>query len=90
MFPAGLGWNEAIEDQSKILPPPKEGQAMGITVAVCLQYALSRGTVHIKSSDVTEHPAIEMNFLSHPADSAMLAAGLKVRMAWSIRPQAVG
>ena len=52
---------------------------MGITAAMCLQYPLSRGTVHIKSADPTEHPAIDPAFLAHPADAAVLAVGVKVR-----------
>lgn len=51
---------------------------MGIMGAMCLQYPVSRGTVHIKSSDPTEHPAVDPAFLTHPADAAVLAAGLKV------------
>lgn len=51
---------------------------MGITGAMCLQYPLSRGTVHIKSADPKEHPAIDPAFLEHPADAAVLAASVKV------------
>lgn len=68
-----------MEDQSQIFPPPPEGQGMGIMAAMCLQYPVSRGTVHIKSSDPTEHPAVDPAFLAHPADAAVLAAGVKVR-----------
>ena len=51
---------------------------MGMTAAMCLQYPVSRGTIHIKSADPKEHPAVDPNFLSHPADAAVLAAGMKV------------
>lgn len=51
---------------------------MGITACVCLQYPLSRGSVHIKSADPKEHPDIDPAFLSHPADVAILAAGVKM------------
>ena len=78
LVPAQAGWKEGVEDQSKIFPPPPPGQGMGITAAMCLQYPVSRGTVHIKSSDPTEHPAVDPAFLQHPADAAVLAAGVKV------------
>ena len=75
---AQAGWEEGVEDQSKIFPPPAEDQGMGITAAMCLQYPLSRGTVHIKSSDPKEHPRIDPAFMVHPADAAVLAAGVKM------------
>lgn len=65
-------------DQSQLFPPPKPDAGMGMTAAICLAYPLSRGTIHIKSSDPTEQPAIDMAFMSHPADAAVAAAGLKV------------
>jgi choline dehydrogenase-like flavoprotein len=65
-------------DQSKIFPPPSDPNAPnGITLAVCLQYPVARGYVHIKSSDPTVYPEINPNYLNHPADVAVLAAGLK-------------
>lgn len=51
---------------------------MGVTAAMCLQYPLSRGSVHIKSSDPNAHPTLDPAFLSHPADAAVLAAGVKM------------
>ena len=62
----------------QLLPPPAPGQPMGLTGAMCLQYPLSRGTVHIKSSDPNEHPTVDPNFMSNPADASVLAAGAKV------------
>lgn len=64
-------------DQSKLFPPLEPGKPMSITAALCLQYPLSRGSVHIKSADVNDHPALDPGFLNHPADTAVLAAGLK-------------
>ena len=75
LVPAMAGFDKGVEDQSQIFPPPTPGQAMGITIAICLQYPVSRGTVHIKSSDPKEHPAVDPAFLDHPADAAILAAG---------------
>jgi choline dehydrogenase-like flavoprotein len=75
---ATAGWKEGVEDQSQIFPPPKEGAGMGITAAMCLQYPVSRGSVHITSADPHAHPAVDPAFLAHPADAAVLAAGVKV------------
>ena len=81
LIAAQAGWDNAVHDQSQVFPPPKEGQLPGITAALCLQYPASRGSVHIKSADPSEHPAINPGYLSHPADAAVLAAGVKVSTA---------
>lgn len=70
--------DKGVEDQSVLFPPPAQGQPMGITGAMCLQYPLARGTVHIKSADPTELPTVDPNFIGHPADAAVLGAGLQV------------
>ena len=65
-------------DQSKLWPPPPSAdQPHGVTFAVCMQYPVARGTIHIKSADPTEHPTVDPNYLNHPADVAVMAAGLK-------------
>lgn len=69
---------EGAADQSKLFPPLEPGKPMSITAAMCLQYPLSRGSVHIKSADVSDHPALDPGLLRHPADTAVLAAGLKM------------
>lgn len=71
---------DGVGDQSKLFSPPAPGAPMAITAAICSQYPLSRGTVHITSSDPKAHPRIDPAFLAHPADAAVLASGLKVRM----------
>lgn len=51
LVPATFGMAEGIEDQSKIFPPPAGADANpGISAAMCLQYPVSRGSVHIKSA----------------------------------------
>ncbi|KEF59691.1 uncharacterized protein A1O9_04537 [Exophiala aquamarina CBS 119918] len=65
-------------DQSKLWPAPASpDQPNGITFAICMQYPVARGTIHIKSADPAEHPTIDPNYLNHPADVAVMAAGLK-------------
>jgi choline dehydrogenase-like flavoprotein len=51
---------------------------MSITAAVALQYPLSRGSVHINSADVNDHPTLDPALLQHPADAAVLATGLRL------------
>lgn len=49
-----------VEDQSRLFVPPATAESPHqITGAMCLEYPLSRGTVHIKSSDPTQHPAVD-------------------------------
>lgn len=74
----GAGYDEGIQDQSKLWPLVEPGKPMSITAAMCLQYPLSRGSVHIKSADPTQHPTLDPGFLTHPADAAVLAAGVKM------------
>ena len=78
LVPAAANFNVGVADQSQLFPPPTPGQGMGVIAASCLAYPLSRGTIHIKSSDPNEHPDIDPAFMSHPADAAVCAAGLKV------------
>ena len=51
LVPSTFGMAEGVEDQSRVFPPPSSPeQPYGISAAMCLQYPLSRGYVHIKSS----------------------------------------
>ncbi|KIW85204.1 hypothetical protein Z517_00594 [Fonsecaea pedrosoi CBS 271.37] len=68
---------EGPRDQSTLFPPPPEGAKDGVTLAVCLQYPVARGYIHIKSADPAVAPEINPNYLGHEADVAVLAAGLK-------------
>ena len=56
---------------------PEPGSPSGIIFALLLSYPASRGSVHIKSADVREHPAVDPGYLTHPADTAVIAAGLR-------------
>ncbi|KAJ9665514.1 hypothetical protein H2201_004396 [Coniosporium apollinis] len=74
---ATAGSDEGVADQSKLFPPADPSKPMGITLAICLQYPVSRGSVHITSSDPTQPPVIDPAYLQHPADVAVLAAGMR-------------
>lgn len=69
---------EGYADQSKLFPPLEPGKPMSITAAVALQYPLSRGSVHINSADVNDHPTLDPALLKHQADTAVLATGLRL------------
>ncbi|EKG21685.1 Major facilitator superfamily [Macrophomina phaseolina MS6] len=67
---------EAVADQSKMWPPG-DPNSPGFASACCLQYPVSRGSVHITSADVTHPPSIDPAYLRHPADVAVLGTGVK-------------
>jgi choline dehydrogenase-like flavoprotein len=69
---------EGYADQSKLFPPLEPGNPPSITAAVALQYPLSRGSVHIRSADVNDHPTLDPALSKHPADTAILATGLRL------------
>ncbi|GAA6012440.1 hypothetical protein JCM10207_007087 [Rhodosporidiobolus poonsookiae] len=48
-----------------------------IGMIIALQHALSRGSVHIKSTNPLEKPAVDPRYLSHPADAFHLALGTR-------------
>lgn len=47
------------------------------TIFTALVAPLSRGNVTIKSSDTSDLPIINPNWLSHPADAEVAVAGFK-------------
>ncbi len=49
----------------------------GLTTAPCQLRPESRGSIHIKSSDPKEYPAIRPNYLSDPLDQETAIAGIK-------------
>lgn len=78
VFIAATGnFQDGVRDQSRLFEPPSEGAPDGVTLAVCAQYPVSRGHVHITSSDPTAAPEINPNYLGHEADVAVLGAALK-------------
>ncbi|KAI7345926.1 GMC oxidoreductase [Hortaea werneckii] len=77
-LPATVDLDNGVEDQSKLITAPTLPEAHGLTTALCLQYPASRGSVHTKSANVDDHPTIQPAFLTHPADAAVLGAGLRM------------
>lgn len=65
------------------IPTLSDPETGGITIDVlpgnrvlflaAISHPLSRGNVHIRSANIGEAPAIDFNYLSHPADLEILA-----------------
>jgi choline dehydrogenase-like flavoprotein len=81
---------DGVADQSKLFAPPTPGSKDGITLAVCIQYPVARGHVHIKSAEATAAPEVHPNYLGHKADVAVMAAGLKFVEKMANAPQLAG
>jgi choline dehydrogenase-like flavoprotein len=64
------------QSQIEFFSAPPEGINRA-SLLVCLEHPLSRGSVHIKSSDPFQPPSIDTGYLSHPVDVKVLAEGIK-------------
>tara|TARA_R110002003_G_scaffold288_5_gene18369 strand:- start:8565 stop:9413 length:849 start_codon:yes stop_codon:yes gene_type:complete len=62
---------ENAHTPSKLFPSEEPG--MWCIVGACSTRSLSRGYVHINSSDPTVHPTIDPAYLKHPLDVDMMA-----------------
>ncbi|KAI1075012.1 aryl-alcohol dehydrogenase [Whalleya microplaca] len=83
-----------VPNQRVLFPPTEPGTPNGFTLALVHQYPASRGTIHVTTSDPTAQPAVNPAYLEHPADKAVLAAGMrfaeKAIKTESIAPQIIG
>ena len=66
----------AGESQVQFFSAPPEGKCR-VAMLVCLEHPLSRGTVHITSSDPTAHPRIDPGYFRNKVDAEILAEGIK-------------
>ena len=72
---AALGQNPVALDPATGVPiPPQPGKHL--TMATILAQPLSRGTVHITSTDAAAAPAIDPKYLSHPLDAEVFARSI--------------
>ncbi|KAL5042600.1 hypothetical protein BDW71DRAFT_216907 [Aspergillus fruticulosus] len=74
LFPLTLNPDEGIEHQSRLFVSPPSGNPAGLSAALCFQYPVSRGYVHIQSNDPARPPIIQPNYNTHEADVTILAA----------------
>jgi choline dehydrogenase-like flavoprotein len=72
-----LPWSYPTPNQDKPVRP-KVDTRPAITVMPTLIYPKSRGEVRLASSDPTEAPLIDPNYLSDPADTRFLLDGMKL------------
>jgi choline dehydrogenase-like flavoprotein len=75
LIPANMDMT-AGGDQTKFLGPPPKGKNR-VAPLICLEHPLSRGSIHIRSSDPTKAPRIDPGYFRNGADAKILAAGLK-------------
>lgn len=61
---------------AKIMSGPPVGYSACYSIVVSNMYPLSRGSVHVRTSNPMDAPAIDPGFLSHPVDVDVLAAGI--------------
>ncbi|KAL4997457.1 hypothetical protein BDV10DRAFT_201896 [Aspergillus recurvatus] len=76
LLPCAINMNGA-EHQRDLFARPPAGEPVGLTAALCLQYPVSRGSIHISSSDPSVPPIIQPNYATHSADVSLLAAFLR-------------
>jgi choline dehydrogenase-like flavoprotein len=66
----------AGSDQTQFFSPPPKGKNQ-VSLLVCLEHPLSRGSVHIISSDPLKAPRIDPGYFRNNADAKILAAGIR-------------
>ena len=69
-MPLGANPHDA-DTPNKVLLSKEDG--MWMTLGVCSTRSLSRGSVHLHTSDPKAHPQIDPAYLSHPLDLDMMA-----------------
>lgn len=74
--PANFNIAAGFENCAKLVSGPP-GETPCYALIVSNMYPLSRGSVHVRSSDPLEAPDIDPGFHSHPADTHILAAGIR-------------
>ncbi|KAJ9633823.1 hypothetical protein H2204_006608 [Knufia peltigerae] len=62
-------------DQTQFFSSPPPGRQQ-ISLLMCLEHPLSRGTVHIKSADPLAAPEIDPGYFRNEVDAKILAAGM--------------
>ena len=73
LLPAQLDGRNA-SDAKALLLPAQPGDYC--TIAACLSYPLSRGSVHLTSADPRAHPAIDPQYLASDLDAELYARHL--------------
>lgn len=77
IIPGTSNIENGAEDQTRFLEGGTDTGRDGLTLVSMVQYPASRGSVHIRSSDPSQDPDIDPAYLTHPADVAVLKAGVQ-------------
>lgn len=77
LVPVTPDLERGVEHQSSLWTQRTADQPASVTFAICLQYPVARGYIHIESSDPRKDPVIQPNYLGHDADTAVIAAGVR-------------
>jgi choline dehydrogenase-like flavoprotein len=63
-------------DQTQFFAAHPAGKQQ-VSLLMCLEHPLSRGSVHVRSSDPFQQPEIDPGYFGNPVDAKVLAAGIK-------------
>lgn len=74
--PANFDIGRGYCDCSKLISGAPMGRNACYSITVGNMYPISRGSVHVQSSNPLDPPLIDPGFLSHPADVDILASGV--------------
>jgi len=85
-IPANINTEKGLIDQQYFITPASTGNNH-VSAVIAFQYPLSRGSVHITSSDPHDQPAIDNAFLAHPVDLTVLRSTLPFINAVSLAPK---
>ncbi|KAL4812706.1 hypothetical protein BDW67DRAFT_188389 [Aspergillus spinulosporus] len=74
--PAYFNATGSCENCSKLMAGPPVGHNACYSIVVSNMYPLSRGSVHVQTSNPLDPPVIDPGFLSHPVDLDVLTSGI--------------
>ncbi|CAI7673639.1 unnamed protein product [Penicillium manginii] len=74
--PAYFNTAAGHENCAKLMSGPPSGYNSCYSIVVSNMYPLSRGSVHVQTSNPIDPPTIDPGFLSHPVDLDIIATGI--------------
>ncbi|KAG0646445.1 Dehydrogenase mpl7 [Hyphodiscus hymeniophilus] len=78
LIPATINMDRFDSQVAMFQPPAHQLGKQGFMLVTCIGRPLSRGSIHITSSDPQADPAIDPGYLTHPADIEVLSKGLQM------------
>ncbi|KAJ5568668.1 Glucose-methanol-choline oxidoreductase C-terminal [Penicillium hetheringtonii] len=74
--PAYFNTLAGYENCAKLMSGPPSGYNACYSIVVSNMYPLSRGSVHVQTSNPLDSPCIDPGFLTHPVDVDVIATGI--------------